>query len=104
MIKRIESDEIPFIRLQAYFQGQTQTVSTNEEGYFEVSFDIDPSQLNPDHHWHTISFELLDKVLENQTKVGAAGEVMIPSSEAEFGVIWMWMIQCSSPIAQTLSE
>ena len=87
MIRRIDSDEIPFIRLQASFQGQTQVVSTDDEGYFEVNFAVDASQLNTEYYWHQIHFELLDTVLENQSKVEAVGEVMIPPAEAEYGII-----------------
>jgi len=87
MVKRINSNEIPFVRVQAHFQEKTQVVTSDEEGYFEVTFAVEASTLNSAHHWHPVRFELLDTIHENQARVEAVGEVMIPPEEAEYGII-----------------
>lgn len=86
MLKRYESDEIPNARIQAVFQDQKKTVTTDSEGYFEVEF---PMKEKPKaaQIWYTVEFTLLDKITETQEEVKAKGEIMIPPENAQFGVI-----------------
>lgn len=87
MIKRFNSDEIPNARLRATFQGHSQELTTDNEGYFRVEFPVDASQLNQQLLWHPVQLELLDQVVPNQEVVEAVGEVLIPDQKTEFGVI-----------------
>ena len=85
--KRIGSREIPFVRVQAVFQGQAHTVATDEEGYFSVTLKVDELQLEPATAWYPVQLRLLDTVVEDQGEVTATGEVLIPDLQADFGVI-----------------
>ncbi len=85
--KRIGSREIPFVRVQGVFQGRARTVETDEEGYFNLNFEVDEAQLEPATAWYPVQLRLLDAVVESQGEVTAVGEVLIPDLESEFGVI-----------------
>ena len=85
--KRIGSREIPFVRVQAVFQGKSYTVETDEEGYFSITLSVDETQLAPDKAWYTVALKLLDTVVEDQGEVTATGEILIPDLQSEFGVI-----------------
>ena len=87
MFKRFNSDEIPFANVQATFQGQTQQVQADDEGYFHLTFKVDPAALNSSLLWHPVQLELLDQIVEGQDEVEAVGEVLIPDRKSEFGVI-----------------
>jgi phosphatidate phosphatase APP1 len=86
MLKRYESDEIPNARIQAVFQDQKKTVTTDSEGYFEVEFSV-KEKPKAAQIWYTVEFTLLDKITETQEKIKAKGEIMIPPENAQFGVI-----------------
>ncbi|MGB3587663.1 MAG: hypothetical protein WBA23_14035, partial [Tunicatimonas sp.] len=86
MLHRYESDEIPHARLRATFQEQTQEISTDGEGYFQVEFTTN-KQLPDDLIWREVQFELIDQIVEDQGAVKATGEVMVPGDAAHFGVI-----------------
>ncbi|WKN43059.1 App1 family protein [Tunicatimonas pelagia] len=88
MYKRFNSDEIPFARLRATFQGQEQEVQSDGEGYFHLNFPVDSTKLAPNELWHPVQLELMDQIVEKQPeKVKATGEVLIPDAKTEFGVI-----------------
>jgi phosphatidate phosphatase APP1 len=86
MFKRYESDEITNARLRASFQGQTKEITKDSEGYFEVVFNTN-EKLPENQIWHSIDFELLDQIIEDQGEVKSTGEVMVPGERAQFGVI-----------------
>lgn len=85
--KRMGSREIASVRVQAVFQGQAQTVETNEEGYFHITLKVDEAQLEPTTAWYPVQLRLLDTVVENQGEVTATGEVLIPDLKSDFGII-----------------
>ncbi len=87
MFRRYTSYEIPFVRLSAMFQGQTQEIRTDEEGYFQVTFPVNAAQLDTQTLWHPVTFQLLDIIVEGQEQVMATGEVMIPDDKSAFGII-----------------
>ena len=75
-IKRFSGDEIAGVRVRATFSGETQITETDEQGFF--SFHFENSNANwLTKTWHTVHFELLDTVVENQAEVRATGEIMI---------------------------
>jgi phosphatidate phosphatase APP1 len=85
--KRMESDEVPYARLKAEFYNQEQDIQADEEGMFDVEFDIQ-SSLPKDQLWHHIKLTLLaPDAKENQGVVRATGKILIPPVDAEFGVI-----------------
>lgn len=88
MLRRYMSHEVPFATLKATFQGNSQKINADAEGYFRTTFSVDTLKLkNAAELWHPIEFELLNKKLEDQGSVNAVGEVMIPDVKSEFGVI-----------------
>ncbi|MEM9831276.1 MAG: phosphatase domain-containing protein [Bacteroidota bacterium] len=87
MFKRFNSDEIPFARIKATFHGQSQEVQADGEGYFHVDFTVDSTKLAQDTLWHSVQLELLDRIVKEQGKVEAVGEVLIPDARTQFGVI-----------------
>lgn len=87
MYKRIESDEIPHARVKARFQGREQEFEANDEGYFEVTFELDES-LADDRLWHTVDLELIEPESNDpEGPITAQGEVFVPQSTAEFVVV-----------------
>lgn len=86
MLNRYESDEISHARLRATFQDQTQEITTDGEGYFQVEFATS-NKLPPDQIWREVQFEMINQLVEDQGEVKATGEVMVPGDAAHFGVI-----------------
>lgn len=83
MYKRMESDELPGVKLIASYQDeQAQTVS-DEEGYFRVTIrptgPIDEQKL-----WYDIGLHVSDQKLGKTQNIG---RVLVPSKESSFGVI-----------------
>lgn len=85
LYKRYESDEIPGLRVKATFYNQSKEIISDEEGYFEVDFDIHDEKLKSEN-WHEIHFELLDQV-SPKDQLEAKGKIMIPGTQSTFGVI-----------------
>ena len=90
MYRRFASNEKPGMRVQARFQDQTQTVITDDEGYFEINLIPNaPLGLDPDPRhavWCEIVLTLLDQLAPGQGNVAATGEVLVPAA-SQFGVI-----------------
>ena len=84
--KRFDSDETPNARVRVQFQGQQEEVITGHEGYFEVRLELDTPLENPDY-LQELSFELLEPHPAKQEEVFTTGTVIVPSEQAEFGII-----------------
>lgn len=85
--RRLESDEIPNVRLSVTYQGITKETKTDEEGYFFVEIEL-PEPITPhESMWEKVEFKLLEKVRPNQDEVTALGEVQIHDDLKEFGII-----------------
>lgn len=86
MYRRFESDEAPGAQVLARFQGIEHRAVADEEGYFEVA--IEPAHRLPaDRLWHPVELELLSPESTAHASVRATGQVLVPPSEARFGVI-----------------
>lgn len=86
MYKRFMTWEIPFVRVKASFEGFSETVSTDEEGYFK--FRISPGgEIKPTAPWQEVKLTLVDRVLKKQPEVVAQNRVYIASKKTEFGII-----------------
>jgi phosphatidate phosphatase APP1 len=77
-VKRMESDEVPGVRLRASFQNTTTEAVTDRQGYFSI--ELKASSLNAG--WHDIQLELV-----RDPQVRATGRVLVPPREAKFGVV-----------------
>ena len=82
MLRRFMSAEVPFARLRAAHDGQEITVVADEEGFFDVRFELSQP---PDAGtaWHPVEVELLGAAGPG---VRAEGRVLVPEG-ARFGVI-----------------
>lgn len=84
--RRFESDEIPRARLRASFQGITQEIVADEEGFFELTIELD-EPLSADLGWERVSLELSEPKDHDGRKPRAEGRLLIVSPEAEYGII-----------------
>ena len=81
MARRFLSAEIPFARLRAVHAGREISVVADEEGFFDVRFDLtEPPDAGT--AWHPIEVELLGA----EPGARATGSVLVPEG-ARFGVI-----------------
>jgi phosphatidate phosphatase APP1 len=86
MYRRFESDEVPFARVVARFQDVEQVVDADEEGFFEISLDLQQT-LTSEQRWQGVELELLEPKLSENGSVRARGQALIVSPQAEYGVI-----------------
>jgi phosphatidate phosphatase APP1 len=87
--KRFESDEVPFARVRVRIPGWgwEREVTADDEGYFHAAAEAPAAAGETGSRtWHPVELEL---VHPEQPKPGvrATGEVMVPSADAEYGVI-----------------
>jgi len=81
-IKRFSSDEIPGVRVKAELLGKSLTTETDEMGFFSFHFKFNKEEKELlKKKWHTVHFELLDEIIENQPHIYATEEVRIISPE-----------------------
>ena len=82
MARRFLSAEVPFVNLRAQYADQEVSVVTDEEGFFDVRFDlVDPPDEGTD--WHPVEVELSGS---SGAGARATGSALIPNG-ARFGVI-----------------
>lgn len=80
ILRRFNSDELPHVELTVSFNGQSQIVTTDEEGFFYVEFDM-PHSL--DEVWYTADFHYDDGKRQAQAEVN----VRIAPTNSEFAVV-----------------
>jgi len=87
MVKRLQSREVPYAHLEVRLADIEREVTADEEGMFDLW--LEPGELpSGDGTWQTVEIELLEPVSGRQSgPVEATGEILIPSPEAQFGVI-----------------
>jgi phosphatidate phosphatase APP1 len=76
-LKRLESDEIPGARLRATYRDLSVETISDGEGYFRVELNAPGLSAG----WHQVQLRL------EGSQVAETGRVLVPSPEAEFGVI-----------------
>src|SRR5690606_11068826 len=67
------------------FHDEKVELETDEDGYFEAMLDAPP--MIDGERWHEVRLELLRPRLPSGDPVEATGAVVIPTRDAEFGVI-----------------
>jgi phosphatidate phosphatase APP1 len=77
-IRQIESDEVPYARLRARFQGVEQELRADDEGYFRVELAAPGVTAG----WQPVELELIE-----DPAVKAIGRVLVPSDSARFAVV-----------------
>jgi phosphatidate phosphatase APP1 len=86
MYKRFESDEIPSARLRLNFDGEEHIMTTDEEGYFMLNL-APKKPIETDDLWQEILIELLEAPIPFQKGLSCDAQVLVPPSDAEFGII-----------------
>ncbi len=88
MIKRYQSDEIPCAQVRARHGVHERVLDTDDEGYFELSLPAAPVPVGQaDTGWRAVDLELIEPVAEGADPARAVGKVLVPSVDAQFGVI-----------------
>lgn len=83
--QRFESDEIPDLRVNIQFQGQTLEVFTDKEGYFEATLPV--SDLAAQGLWYDYQATIPTQDRLAVTVKPANGKVQIPCPPCDFGII-----------------
>jgi phosphatidate phosphatase APP1 len=80
-IKRFSSDEIPGVRVEARFMGETKITETDEYGFFYFDFE-NTGKIEDDarEDWYSVELKLLDKIVEEQPETTAEAEIRVVSS------------------------
>jgi phosphatidate phosphatase APP1 len=76
-LRLMESDEVPFARLRARFNGVETELRADREGYFRVEIEARATA-----GWHQVEVSLPE-----QPSVQAIGRVLVPRADARFGVV-----------------
>jgi phosphatidate phosphatase APP1 len=87
--KRFESDEVPFARVRVRIPGWgwEREVTADDEGYFHAAAEAPAAAGETGSRtWHPVELELIHPE-QPAPGVRATGEVMVPSADAEYGVI-----------------
>lgn len=95
MYRRFESDEIAGARVRAYFGTARQEVVTDDEGFFQVEFELSDQPADSRQQdcsvenrlWQPVTLELLEPLPQNSDPIKVESEIMVVSDSAEFGVI-----------------
>ena len=85
MARRFASDEVPHARVRASFAGQDVEAVADEEGFFDVRFDL-REPITETNDWHPVELELLSPASPGGGVVRSTGQVLVPRG-ARFGVI-----------------
>jgi phosphatidate phosphatase APP1 len=84
MYQRFNSHEIPYASVRARFGTQEQIVTADEEGFFWIELELS-QPLPTDTVWHTVDLELVE--YPDQAGSHATGQILVPPTTAQFGVI-----------------
>jgi phosphatidate phosphatase APP1 len=83
--RRYESDEIPGIRLEARYGGQTLALQTDDEGFFEAEFRFD-QPIDYRQTGNKVQLRLLETKTDDD-EVETEGTIFVPHPDVEFGII-----------------
>jgi phosphatidate phosphatase APP1 len=86
MYRRFASDEIPNALVEAQFGEQIVQARSDDEGYFSIDIELD-QPLNDHKQWQQVELRLLEPQRVGHAPVSASGQVLVPSSNSQFGVI-----------------
>ena len=85
MVRRFASDEVAGARLRGSFDGIWVEAVADEEGFFDLRFELAEPLAGPTK-WHPVRLELLQPGSPDGKAVCSTGQVLVPN-EARFGVI-----------------
>ena len=85
--KRLESDEVPHALMEVEFRGIKKEVRSDEEGLFELAFEFD-EPITYSSKRHIFKMRLLDFPVNSEVNAhGTEGEIFLPPSNADYGII-----------------
>jgi phosphatidate phosphatase APP1 len=84
--KRMNSNELPHVKIKAVFKDTEIELITNEEGYFTLDMELE-KPFTPNQIWEEIHLELVEVKGKKQDKVEAVGKILVPPPTAQFGII-----------------
>ncbi len=85
--KRFETDEKAGVNVRIDFAGQSFETLTDHEGYFTLYQEWDKPLQNTAKQYLPVDVELISGIENVSEKIKAQGEVYIPSSNADYGII-----------------
>jgi len=87
MVRRLQSREVPYANLEVRAAGVEREVIADEEGMFDVWLEPGPKVVDG-RPGQPVEIELVEPLSRRQPgPVQATGEILMPSPEAQFGVI-----------------
>lgn len=86
MYKRFDSNEVPGASLQITFNEKMHSVITDKEGYFTLEFKSDTA-IQTDSMWLAVNVDLIDAPYSFSPGINSIANVLIPQSDAEYGII-----------------
>ena len=87
MLKRYSGDQIPGARIEAEFAENRQELLTEATGQFSTSFPLTNKNSKRQTNWIPYQLRLLDDFDVDGKTYASTGEIMIPGSEVDFGVV-----------------
>lgn len=84
--KRMNSNELPNVKVKVSFKGTEIELVTDEEGYFTLDMELE-KPFTPNQIWEEIHLELIEVRGKKQDKVEAVGKILVPPPTAQFGII-----------------
>ncbi|CAN5647530.1 App1 family protein [soil metagenome] len=85
--RRFESDEVPHARVRVCFDQTDLELEADDEGYFEAWLPVRPSLPVGHAYVQTAKVELLAPIRGDVPAVQATASIVVPGSDAQFGVI-----------------
>ncbi len=86
MLRRMESDEMPGVRLRVTLGDAVAETVTDEEGYFSATL-FPEGPLPAETRWHEARVELVEVPGLTGARAEALSPVLVPPATAQFGVI-----------------
>jgi phosphatidate phosphatase APP1 len=87
-VERLRTDELPGAEVTAEFRGKTQTATADDEGYFDYTIQKGEHYPESRHRWVEVPVHISGGKAPKETHgTSATAQVLIPSQDAQFGVI-----------------
>lgn len=87
MLKRYSGDQIPGAKIRVHFGAEQKNVITEENGIFKLTLPLNDTEEKTQSRWVNYRAELLDQIGAHINNFDVEGEVLIPGTDAKFGVI-----------------
>jgi phosphatidate phosphatase APP1 len=84
--RRFDSEPLAHARVAVTIVGTTREVVADNEGFFRQWIDL-PAPLSAVEPWHPVDLRLVSPLRADQPEVRATGQLRVPGSDAELGVI-----------------